>query len=241
LDPDRGTFAILPSITQQLKQQALAVPLKRVDARAYGIQARLNGSVPINLRLDSGDNVFISLNQHDWKLVFGERKSSHSFHMIGADGQPTETQVARLAEALVLTNRYTNAIVRLAPNPAIPSSVGFGFIRQHRAVFDFPNEMMYLTPGKKFGEVVEYSMAGLALIKTDQKIVVYAVRREWPAFEAGVRVGDEILSINGEATARLELKTIRQILKRKAGNSVSLQIERAGKKLDFAFELKKAI
>jgi predicted aspartyl protease len=240
-DLDKGTFAILQEIPHQLTQKALAVPLRRVGARAYAVQARLNGVGSINLLLDSGDNGFISLNQHDWELVFGGRKSARSFHLVGADGQPTETQVARLDEVFVSTNRYTNVIVRLVPNPASPSSIGFGFIRQHRAVCDFPNEMMYLTPGKKFGEMVDYNMSGLSLVKANDKVVVYSVRTESPAFHSGVRAGDEILSINGKAATSLELKSIRQMLGTKPGDPISIQGERASKKLDFSFKLRREI
>ncbi len=60
------------------------------------------------------------------------------------------------------------------------------------------------------------------------KFVVSEIRKESPAFKAGVKVGDEIVSVNGKAAYRYQLNEIIGLFASKAGKRISLKIKRKG-------------
>ena len=66
-------------------------------------------------------------------------------------------------------------------------------------------------------------MSGLRLLKADGKIVVYSVDEGSPAFLAGLKAEDEIISINGKLSSSLGLKQIRELLQEKDGKKMAIK------------------
>lgn len=243
IDPDSGLFRIGERVPERVKKRAVPVPLtKATEQGIYSIQARVNGSGPIELEIDTGSNGFLSLSRKVWKEVFRDNETATAQILIaGGDGKTTTTEIGRVARVTVSTNSYTNVIARLVPNEAIPSCIGFAFFRRHVTTIDVPHHTMYLMPGKRFGTVEENDMSGLHLIKVERKIMVYSVNQGSPASNSGIRSGDEILSINGKDADRMHLQTIREILKKKERDKITMQVRRKGKTSERVFRLKKSI
>jgi C-terminal processing protease CtpA/Prc len=101
--------------------------------------------------------------------------------------------------------------------------------------------MLYLVPGQHFGEVQEYDMSGLKLIKAPPAgaTTVYSVDVGSPAFSAGLRAQDQVLSVSGQRAQLLGLKRIRQMLKAGDGDEVTIEASRQGETKEFKFHLKR--
>ena len=242
-DPAKAIFSLSSKVSKSTKKHATAIPLTTGGSQEhFQLQARINNSVPVNLRIDSGNNGFLSLNQADWNRVFPDEKSRvREFLSVGADARPQMSKNARVQTITIGTNVYTNVIAKLLSNPGLSSQLGYGFLKQHVSTLDFSNQVFYLTPSSHFGELDERSMSGLALIRADSKIMVYSVMQDSPAFEAGIRAGQELVSINGNETASLSLKSIRQILRQKAGSQVVIKVRQGDQTEEIKLRLREFI
>lgn len=243
LNPDEGIFAIGDVVPSEVKADAQAVPLKKLETlNGYTLRARLNGVGPIDLRIDTGSNVAISLRESDWRRVFaGHKENTVQGLQVGGAGKIVSPQFTRIAQVSIGTNSFTNVVAQSQPNPDQMSTIGLGLLRQYEMTFDFPNEVLYLQPGKQFGIDEHLDMSGLRLIALGRRIVVHSVREQSPAFDAGVIAGDEILSINGEAADKMNLKAIREILKKNEGDEIRIEVRRGGKTAKYIFRLRKFI
>lgn len=79
---------------------------------------------------------------------------------------------------------------------------------------------------------------GVVLARENQtgRLRVRDAPRELSGARAGLRVGDEIVAIDGHAVDRMEVALVRERLRGEVGSSVRLRIRRAGKLLDVVVE-----
>ncbi len=73
------------------------------------------------------------------------------------------------------------------------------------------------------------------------KYEISDVRPDSPAYLAGLRKGDVILSVNGRLAYRYKLSDLNDLFYSEEGKSIKMQIERLGVKIKFQFFLKKVI
>jgi carboxyl-terminal processing protease len=75
-----------------------------------------------------------------------------------------------------------------------------------------------------FGGIgVEVSLAG-----SPRQLTVTSARTSAPAYLAGIRAGDQLVKIDGAATAKLELKDVVNLLRGSPGTKVTLELRRPG-------------
>ena len=107
-------------------------------------------------------------------------------------------------------------------------NIGGAVLRHFIVTFDYTRSRMFLEPNRHFSEPFEYDMSGLQFV-TDgppfKTVTVLRVLSDSPAAEAGLRQGDEIVSIGGRPVAELKLATLREML-RQPDRSFALQVRR---------------
>ena len=237
-DPDAATFSIGGKVPTQLKRHATRLPLVRDQSNGFKVKVQANGK-PLELTLDTGSNFFLNLNLTDWDRVFaGRNEPIHENAMVGGDGIVINTKYARIGEVRIGTNIFRNVIVGQTPNRKGRSTLGFDFVRRHITAMDFPNRSVYLVPGKQFSAPQPMDLSGLRLIKTDAGVVVHSLRTNSPAAAAGFRPGDTINVINGIDASTLRLKTIREMLRTKAGELIEIKLRRNNEARELSFHLK---
>jgi hypothetical protein len=243
-DCDEHTCSIGGPVPEGLKKRALAVPLKTVPTnRGLAADANLNGLGPFSLAIDSGDDGCITLNEHDWQIVFAHQEPKTALVRVGALGnQVAQAKLARLETVQIGTNHYTNLIAGcLLEGSTLPSRLGQAFIRRHLLGIDFPNRTLYLAPGRHFADLARPNVSGLYPAKTVGKIVVYSVEEGSPAFRAGIRQDDRIISINGLEASSLRLNAFRQMLEAKPGTKIGVVVRRGEQTRQFQFALPHSI
>lgn len=124
------------------------------------------------------------------------------------------------------------------------SNIGSGILSRFSIVFDYQGEMVYLRKNPKYREPFEYNTCGLETMAygtaLDRYFISY-VRPNSPAEEAGIKIGDKILSINGYDVTDLDIGELTARLNRKAGRKLCIRIERDKERLKKCFILESAI
>ena len=244
-DCDKATFSIGGRVPESVRQSALAVPLKTVPTSlGMVVDVNINGLGPFTLGIDSGDFNYgsITLNEHDWQRVFAHKAPKTVPVMVGALGNQTHpAKIARLDTVQIGTYRYTNLLAQLDPGSNLPSQLSQAFIRRHVFTLDFPNQLLYLAPGKRFANEEEPCLSGMCLVERAGRIVVYSVDPKSPASRAGIKQDDQVISINGCDALSFGLKPLRQMLQAKPGTKFQVVVRRGGQDRQCKFTLKRII
>jgi predicted aspartyl protease len=114
-------------------------------------------------------------------------------------------------------------------NPDIGGNMGGGVLRRFTVAFDYANRRVYLKPNAHFGEFDNFDRSGLWLLGDGDALKVADVAAGSAGAQAGLRTGDRITAIGGEAVPKRTLPQWRQLLAESpAGTVLLLQFARDG-------------
>lgn len=131
------------------------------------------------------------------------------------------------------------------PTSAFPRTIGFiskegsagnigGLIlRRFKVIFDYSRKRMILEPNKSFNDPFEFDMTGMALVTDPPQFKTIKINRVMagsPAAEAGLKVEDVILEVEGRAASEYRLHTLREMFK-KEGKTFSFKVKRGDETL----------
>jgi hypothetical protein len=122
--------------------------------------------------------------------------------------------------------------------------VGNEILSRFNLIIDFTNEKMYVQPNRYFKETFTYDRSGIALIAGGvnlKQFLVQDILENSPAEEAGVKIGDEILSMNWFPVRYFTLGSMNDKLQGRIGKTIRLVVNRNGKKIKISFKLKELI
>lgn len=110
----------------------------------------------------------------------------------------------------------------------LAGNIGTAILRRFKVVFDYSRKRVYLEPAKNFSDPFEFDTSGLGLVSEGPAFSVFKVARVLPgtpAAEAGLRPGDELVSIGGHPVTNYRLASLRELL-RQPDRRYELQIRR---------------
>lgn len=137
---------------------------------------------------------------------------------------------------------YTSEVISLRMNR--DGTLGSGALGRFKVTFDYLNNRMILEKGKKFHVPYEYNMTGMSFRSYGLGFNLFEVSEVIPgspSAEAGIKVGDVLISLNGKSTFLLNLGELNRILSEKEGNLITMAVSRNGKQLNFRLRLRKII
>ena len=95
-------------------------------------------------------------------------------------------------------------------------NIGGATLRRFKVTFDYSRSRMHLEPNKRFSEPFEYDMSGLQLVAEGASfgaVTILRVLPDSPAAEAGLRPGDEVVSVDGRPVTEFKLAALREMLR----------------------------
>jgi hypothetical protein len=108
--------------------------------------------------------------------------------------------------------------------------LGYSFLRHFRVIIDYPNRVLWLDPLRRPSEERpnEYSHVGIQIERRDGAARVVAVAVGSPADRAGIRVGDEVVAVDGMPIESGRLIELSRRLEGPPGSRVRLTLRRDG-------------
>jgi PDZ domain len=121
-----------------------------------------------------------------------------------------------------------------ARDPKLAGEIGAAMLRRFGIVFDYARQEIFFDPNSEFNSEDFEDMSGLTIAASGpnlKKFEITGVRPNTPGADAGLRKGDIIEGIDGDAAADLSLADIRKLF-HQLGPPYELVITRNGKTFD---------
>lgn len=88
--------------------------------------------------------------------------------------------------------------------PGYLGLLGAKVISRFDIILDYTTSTLYLKPNRHYQKPFEFPLSGITLKKTGEDILISRVQENCPAYEKGVRKGDRLLSIDGNALGDID-------------------------------------
>ncbi|MFY0626441.1 MAG: PDZ domain-containing protein [Reichenbachiella sp.] len=132
----------------------------------------------------------------------------------------------------------------LAKRGSHNGTVGGEFLSRFNVVFDYFSGNLYLKKNKYYTRDFEYDMSGMTIVAHGgdfDRFKVTSVRYESPAYDAGIRSGDIIMTINGYDYETLKLSGANALLRNKPGKKITVKIKDGDSSIKKSFKLERYI
>jgi hypothetical protein len=228
-----------------LEKAHFFVPVKVVMAGRRPVAAKL--------MIDTGaPTTTITLNRpfverYDLLTVFGGRFLDRSLPGLGGE---VKQVLSRASEFELGDLRIRNPTITLAQDAAgslansdFDGIIGGELLRRFKVIFDTAHNQLILEPNAHFAEPYEHNMSGIGLRaegKDFKTIKIYRIIADSPAAQAGLREGDEIMSIDGNPAFNFTLDKLYQMFKQE-GREYVFSILRIQKKLQIKIKLRRLV
>ncbi len=103
----------------------------------------------------------------------------------------------------VPANLY-NDEANITSYPYTAGLLGNDIMRRFNMTFNYPQKEIHISPNAAYNDRFDYAYTGLTLYQYDDKIFIDDIIEKSPAEKAGLKNGDELLSINTNMTGSIQ-------------------------------------
>jgi len=121
-------------------------------------------------------------------------------------------------------------------------TIGAEILRRFFVTIDYRNSRLTLRPTNRVKEEFNYNMSGMEVTNPMPGLPIFTItdiRENSPAYYAGLKENDQILSLNSSNHRSLELNDINLMLQSKENKKIRVKVLRNGEEIKTSFELKK--
>lgn len=119
-------------------------------------------------------------------------------------------------------------------------NLGMGILGQLNVTFDYAGRKLWIERSRRFGEAFEWDMSGLVLDPADGGLGVASVAAGSPASDAGLKAGDRIVKVDGEAVSRASFLRVRELFRRN-GARVEVTYTRSDETKEVTLKLRRIV
>lgn len=243
----------LPNISKKIKGQS--IPIEILNGKPYtniNIKISDHKSLSIKVVIDNGASHAISLE------TLNDQPFPLPPHAIPANlgvglGGPISGNIGRIPAleigGFILEDVLSSyPIYEDAASKALLSNrngnLGAEILSRFNITFDYNNDLMYLRRNAGYKRPFNHDMSGIEVYVEEKPVKRYFIGRiepNSPASEAGLAIGDEILTINFINAGALDLNDFTRYLRSEHGKNLYFSINRFGDLLIKTIKLKKRI
>jgi hypothetical protein len=206
--------------------------------------------VPVKLLVDTGASDALWLSEKSDERIELPDKYIETFlgrglsgDLFGAKGRIDGIWVGPLVLSRPIV-AYPNSelIDQLISNNDRNGTLGAEILRRFEVTLDYRNSRLTLRPTAKVNEDFSYNMSGMEVINPMPGLPVFTItniREDSPAYYAGLKENDQILSLNSNHHKSLELNDINLLLQSRENKKIRITVLRDGEEYKTSFELKK--
>lgn len=160
---------------------------------------------------------------------------THKIKTLAFNMKDTVFSEAIIADQLRLSDTWSfqNAKITLVDqfvnlDPAQIGLLGNDFLRKFIVIIDYRNKQLYLRPGPEYFSPCKNSNLGMKLSKEPgaKSYVVVSLYDQTPISNAGIHLGDIILSVNGILTEHIPVREMDSIEQSPVGTKLNFRVQR---------------
>jgi PDZ domain/Aspartyl protease len=215
-------------------------PLRLRKSRNVFFVPVLIGQSVIELLLDSGTNS-TAIAAVTWQALSILRKPNWIVEGIRSAGSSVTSDLSCAPQFRFGRMTLSNQVVRVIPptragsfaNGSFSGLLGTDILEHFEVTLDLAHSIIYLLPNLAYRlDPNSFVTIGIQFFKTDtNNVEVAAVWKHSPAEEAGILVGDQIVSVNGNRSEELTLQEFTNQIHQAPGSPITLEIKRSGRDL----------
>ncbi len=207
----------------------------------HGTKAQIRGAIDgiqgtFDIDTGSGSSLDLSrpfVEKHGLEKHYGAHIEAITGWGVGGPVRSALARVGTLTLAgfeipgvVALLSRQTGGAFA---DTGISGNVGAGILRRFTLTFDYPGKRIFFTKNTSFDEPDLYDRAGMWINAAPGAFEVIDVVAGGPAAAAGLRVGDQILSVDDKPAQEEDLSKVRRQLRNEPpGTKVSLRVATSG-------------
>ncbi|MGA7292198.1 MAG: aspartyl protease family protein [Terriglobales bacterium] len=109
-------------------------------------------------------------------------------------------------------------------NRYVSGNIGLGILKQFNLTFDYRRQQIIFEKNHLYGADDPYNRTGLHLKREGKNWVVNELDSSSPAIAAGIKIGDVVLSVDGQDTTEMKLEALNDLFRQPVGTTLSLVI-----------------
>lgn len=233
------------------KRRFSAVPLLIEDSKPY-IQAEIdmNDSSRFigKFMVDTGASHALLINENSIENINVPELNLKTDIGRGLGG-PISGEIAYIDKVKIDKFLFTDLIASFPDPESYPDTVGLVYrngtiggelLTRFKVVFDYFNQKLYLYKNSKYKKPFGYNMSGLTVIAEGEELKRFQisdVRKDSPAYEAGLKEEDYIEFVNGTEIEKIGLNDLYKLFNFGVGKRINLIISRNGETKRVKFRL----
>jgi hypothetical protein len=255
IDYDRNLITVYDPEVFRPRRRHTTIPFDIDQARPY-ISATLtqhNGTaIDARLLLDTGASHGVLLETDTDPDIFLPDEKLKTVIGWGLGGE-LSGYLGRIKNLSIDKFEFKNVLVSFAEDYSTEEmsrltgrngSIGGDLLSRFTVTFDYNAGMLYLRKNRSFKYPFEFNLAGIdvvAIAPDYESFRIINVIKNSPAHEAGIRVGDVIVSLNGKPGSSFTLSEINTMLRTGPGSRINIVIIRADEVIRTSFKLRRLI
>lgn len=120
-------------------------------------------------------------------------------------------------------------------------TLGSQILNRFNYAFDVKNNRLYLKPNSNFKKRFSYNIAGVELLESNLGVKVPEVVYVWdgsPAEKAGIKVGDQLMEIDGRKSYEMKITEVKALFEKSSKYKLQLKVLRGDEIINFGFDMK---
>lgn len=210
--------------------------------------------MPVKLMLDTGASHALLLHRDDScsrfslpeKTIYGVLGRGLVGDVVGHIGR---IQYLELSEKYAFENVLTSfpeedTYKYISDQGKRDGTIGGELLHRFTVIFDYNSQAFYLSRNKRYRQPFIFSKTGFSLTAEGEGLTTFKVvqvRVNSPAEEAGIKVGDIIMKLNGTRAKKLTLMKINEKLRSRDGKKIRLRLKRGEEEYETSFRLRNII
>ncbi|MBW8323729.1 MAG: aspartyl protease family protein [Prolixibacteraceae bacterium] len=235
------------------KEKDIVLPLTFEQNKPFvktSIVTDKNEEVPVKLLVDTGasDAIWLSTNS-DNRISLPENHIETflgrglSGDLYGKKGRIGAIWVGPLVLYEPIVAFPENELVdQLIGKNDRNGTLGAEILRRFYVTMDYPNKRLILRPNSNLKDDFNYNMSGLEVTNPMPGLPIFIIsdiRKNSPAYYAGIKENDQIISLNSSSHKTLTLNDINLLFQSQQDRRIKLTVLRDGEQVKTEFFLKK--
>jgi len=209
-----------------------------------------NEDVPVKLLVDTGASDAIWLSTNSDERILPPENHIETFLGRGLNGD-LYGKKGRIGAIWVGPLVLYEPIVAFPDNDLVDQLIGKNdrngtlgaeILRRFYVTMDYPNKRLILRPNSNLKDEFNYNMSGLEVSNPMPGLPIFLItniRKNSPAYYAGIQENDQILTLNNTSNKTLTLNDINLLFQSQEAKRIKLTILRNGEEVKTEFFLKK--